>query len=173
MKENIILIGFMGSGKSTVGRELAKVLEMKFIDTDNYIEKMEKMSIKTIFNKKGKEYFRNIEKKYIEKISQMDHTVIATGGGVATSTANMKNLKKKGFVVYLNCTVDCLYERVSRRNTRPLLNGYPDLRSRVVELLEERLKSYEKSMDAEVYIDNNTNLWDTVDIIKNLYIQSN
>ncbi len=80
MKQNIILVGFMGSGKSTVGRELAKSLDMKFIDTDHYIERKENMRVKEIFAKKGEKYFREIETKYIKEISLLNHTVISTGG---------------------------------------------------------------------------------------------
>jgi len=170
MKQNIILIGFMGSGKSTVGRELAKALHMNFIDTDHYIEKNEKMKIKDIFTEKGEKYFRELESKYILEISKMTHTVISTGGGVAGSDKNMRLLKNNGFVVYLDCTVDCLVERVSRRNTRPLLNGYPDQRARVIELLETRVGNYRKHKNTSVFINAKTNLNDTVALIKKLYI---
>ncbi|MEI6856850.1 shikimate kinase [Psychrilyobacter sp.] len=171
MKQNLILIGFMGSGKSTVGRELAKVLEMNFVDTDHYIENKEKMNIKEIFSLKGEEYFREIEAKYVKEISKMNNTVISTGGGVVAFDANIRLLKESGFVIYLDCTIDCIYNRVSRRNTRPLLNDVEDLYSRIVELLNERLDNYKKYMDNKVYIDSNTNIWDTVDKIKKLYIK--
>jgi len=171
MRQNLILIGFMGSGKSTVGKKLSKTLEMNFVDTDHYIEKKEKMKIKDIFEQKGEKYFREIESKYIREISKMNHTVISTGGGVVASEENMKFLKKNGFVIYLDCTVECIYERVSRRNTRPLLNNVKDLRKRIIELLEPRKINYEKHMDARVYIDSKTNLHDTVELIKKLYIK--
>jgi shikimate kinase len=172
MKQNLILIGFMGSGKSSVGRQLSKVLDMKFIDTDNYIEKKVNMRVKDIFTLKGEEYFRHLEREFIQEIAKMNHTVIATGGGVISSKQNITLLKKNGFVVYLDCTLDCILERVSRRNTRPLLNNVKDLRGRVIELLEQRLNNYHKYMDASVFIDSDTNLWETVDRIKKLYIKS-
>ena len=171
MKQNLILIGFMGSGKSTVGRELAKVLEMNFVDTDHYIEKKEKMKIKEIFSLKGEKYFREIETKYVSEISKMNNTVISTGGGVVASDADIMLLKESGFVIYLDCSVECIYERVSRRNTRPLLNNVEDLRSRIVELLNKRIDNYKKYMDDKVYIDSKTNIWDTVDKIKKMYIK--
>lgn len=171
MKQNLILIGFMGSGKSTVGRELAKVLEMNFVDTDHYIENKEKMKIKEIFSLKGEKYFREIEAKYVKEISKMNNTVISTGGGVVASDTNIMLLKKSGFVIYLDCTVECIYKRVSRRNTRPLLNDVEDLHSRIVELLNERIDNYKKYMDDKVYIDSKTNIWDTVDKIKKMYIK--
>ncbi len=171
MKQNLILIGFMGSGKSTVGRELAKTLEMNFVDTDHYIENKENMKIKEIFALKGEKYFREIEAKYVKEISKMNNTVISTGGGVVASDTNIMLLKKSGFVIYLDCTVECIYQRVSRRNTRPLLNDVEDLHSRIIELLDERIDNYKKYMDDEVYIDSKTNIWDTVDKIKKLYIK--
>ena len=171
MKQNLILIGFMGSGKSTVGRELAKVLEMNFVDTDHYIENKEKMKVKDIFSLKGEKYFREVEAKYVKEISKMNNTVISTGGGVVSSSINIMLLKKNGFVVYLDCTVECIYKRVSRRNTRPLLNNVKDLYSRILELLNERVDNYKKYMDAKVYINSKTNIWDTVERIKKLYIK--
>jgi len=171
MKQNLILIGFMGSGKSTVGRELAKVLEMTFVDTDHYIENKEKMKIKEIFALKGEKYFREIEAKYVREISKMNNTVISTGGGVVASDTNIMLLKRSGFVIYLDCTVECIYMRVSRRNTRPLLNDAEDLHSRIVELLSERVGNYKKYMDDKVDIDLKTNIWDTVDKIKSMYIK--
>lgn len=171
MKQNLILIGFMGSGKSTVGRELAKVLEMNFVDTDHFIENKEKMSIKEIFSLKGEKYFRKIEAKYVKEISKMNNTVISTGGGVVAVDDNIKLLKTNGFVIYLDCTIDCIYNRVSRRNTRPLLNNVEDLRSRIIELLNERVDNYQKYMDDKVSINTKTNIWDTVNKIKKLYIK--
>ncbi|MGB6127585.1 MAG: shikimate kinase [Psychrilyobacter sp.] len=171
MKQNLILIGFMGSGKSTVGRELAKVLEMNFVDTDHYIEQKENMEVKDIFALKGEKYFRAIEAKYVKEISKMNNTVISTGGGVVASDTNITLLKENGFVIYLDCTIECIYNRVSRRNTRPLLNNVEDLYSRIVELLDERIGNYKKYMDNEIYIDSKTNIWDTVDKIKKMYIK--
>jgi shikimate kinase len=171
MKQNIILIGFMGSGKSTVGRELAKSLEMKFVDTDHYIEKKEKMKIKNIFAKKGEKYFREIESKYIREISKMNHVVISTGGGVVAKSENIILLKKNGFVVYLDCTIECIHKRVARRDTRPLLNNVKDLRARIVELLDSRLGNYKKYMDRSIHIDSSTKLLDSVEAIKKMYIR--
>jgi len=170
MKQNLILIGFMGSGKSTVGSELAKALEMNFVDTDHYIENKENMEIKEIFAQKGEKYFRKIESKYVKEISKMNNTVISTGGGVVASETNMTLLKRNGYVIYLDCTVECIYNRVSKRNTRPLLNNVENLRARIIELLDARLDNYKKYMDNEVYIDSNTKVWDTVNKIKKLYI---
>ena len=171
MKQNLILIGFMGSGKSTIGKELAKTLEMKFVDTDHYIENKEKLKIKEIFALKGEKYFREVEAKYVSDISKFNNTVISTGGGVVASDINIKLLKASGFVVYLDCTIECIYKRVSRRNTRPLLNDVEDLHSHIINLLDKRVGNYIKYMDDKVNIDSKTNIWDTVDKIKKMYIK--
>ena len=171
MKQNLILIGFMGSGKSTIGKELAKALEMKFVDTDHYIENKEKLKVKEIFILKGEKYFREVEAKYINDISKMNNTVISTGGGVVASDINIKLLKENGFVVYLDCTVECIYKRVSKRDSRPLLNGVDDLYSHIINLLNKRIGNYIKYMDDKVNINSKTNIWDTVDRIKKMYIK--
>ena len=93
MKENIALIGFMGSGKSTVGKNLARSLEMKFIDIDKEIVKIEQRSIESIFNLNGEEYFRKLERNIIEAESKDNNIVIATGGGVIIDNHNIKKLK--------------------------------------------------------------------------------
>jgi len=170
MKSNIALIGFMGSGKTTLGKEVAKVLHMDFYDTDSYIEKREKMKIKFIFEKKGEEYFRKLEREAIEELSKKDNAIIATGGGVIKSKENMETIVNNALVFYLDCDVDCIYKRVSRKKTRPLLNEAKDVRKKVEELLEERRPIYEKYATYKVPITTKTNLWDSVELIKKLYI---
>ena len=106
MKENIALIGFMGSGKTTVGKALARALEMKFVDIDKEIVKLEKRTVAEIFEQDGEEYFRELERKIIDKESKDNNIVISTGGGVIIDNANIKKLKESSFVVYLNCDID-------------------------------------------------------------------
>ena len=110
MKENIALIGFMGSGKTTVGKALARALEMKFVDIDKEIVNLEKRTVAEIFEQDGEEYFREIERKIIDKESKDNNIVISTGGGVIIDNANIKKLKESSFVVYLNCDIDCIYD---------------------------------------------------------------
>lgn len=93
MKENIALIGFMGSGKTTVGKALARALEMKFVDIDKEIVKLEKRSVTEIFEQDGEQYFRELERKIIDKESKDNNIVISTGGGVIIDNANIKNLR--------------------------------------------------------------------------------
>lgn len=135
MKDNIALIGFMGSGKSTIGRILAKYMDMKFIDIDKMIAAREKKSIPEIFSEKGEQYFRKLERDIVKEESLNNNIVIATGGGVIIDNENIKNLKETSFVVYLDCTIECIYERVKNSKTRPLLN---------VENMFEKFKNFIK-----------------------------
>ena len=96
--KNIILIGFMGSGKSTIGRKLSEKYGLKHIDTDWYIEKEQNMKISDIFSKKGEEYFRNLETELCEKFSKESGNVISTGGGMIKNPKNMAFLKENGIV---------------------------------------------------------------------------
>ncbi|MFK4785540.1 shikimate kinase [Fusobacterium sp. MFO224] len=171
MKENIALIGFMGSGKTTVGRNLAKSLDMKFIDIDKEIVKIENKSIEDIFKNEGEEYFRSLERKIIEKESKDNNIVIATGGGVIIDNHNIKKLKETSYVVYLNCDIECIYNRVKGKKHRPLLNT-ENVYEKIKNLYEKRRLLYEISCDFSVFIDCDTNLYDTVLKIKKNYILS-
>ncbi|MCI6152450.1 shikimate kinase [Fusobacterium perfoetens] len=171
MKENIALIGFMGSGKTTVGRALAKALEMKFVDIDKEIVKLEKRSVAEIFQENGEEYFRELERKIIDKESRDNNIVISTGGGVIIDNENIKKLKNTSFVVYLNCDIDCIFERVKNKKHRPLLN-VDDPYKKIVELYNKREILYKISCDFSVDINSNSYLYDTVEKIKNKYINS-
>lgn len=119
----IILVGFMGSGKTTFGKELAVKFNYRFIDTDREIEDLVGMSINEIFEKKGEAYFRTIERQLIEQIKVKD-TVIATGGGMPCFYDNMDYLNRIGVTIYLRYTVGQLFERLKEEdNSRPLLKN--------------------------------------------------
>ncbi len=172
MKENIALIGFMGSGKTTIGRHLAKELEMKFIDTDKMISMHEKKTISEIFQEHGERYFRDLERKIIAEESRENNIVISTGGGAIVDNENIKNLKKTSFVVYLDSSLECIHERVKNGKNRPLLNEVIDLFATIKELHEKRDWLYRVSSDFFVKIDVNSNIHDTVNLIKEAYIKS-
>lgn len=142
--KNIILVGFMGTGKTAVGKELAKKLKMKFIDIDDIIEKREGMGISDIFEQKGEPYFRDVEKKVAREVSKQSNLVIAAGGGVVINEENVKNLKSNGIMICLNASPDKILERTKRHTHRPLLN-VPEPSKRVWELLAKRAQYYARA----------------------------
>lgn len=154
MKNNIVLIGFMGSGKTSVGKRLAGKIKYKFIDTDEWIEKTEKMKISEIFEKHGEEYFRNLETNTIkELISSTKSTIISTGGGMPLRECNARLLKELGVVIYLKASEEITIKRVKGDTTRPLLAG-DNLEERVNRLLTERMPVYEAAAHKKIITDN-------------------
>lgn len=119
--KNIVLIGLMGSGKSSIGRTIAKALNRRFIDTDRYIERKFGKTIPEIFNEEGEESFRKIERETIKKISQYIGIVIATGGGTIKDPENFKCLKQSGWIIALFASPETLYKRIEGKRIRPLL----------------------------------------------------
>jgi shikimate kinase len=125
-KRNIYLIGPMGSGKTAVGRQLAKDLGMAFFDSDAEIEAGTGVEISYIFEKEGEASFRGRERECIESLTQRDEIVLATGGGSVMSESNRRHLKQNGIVVYLKTSVDRQLERTQHARNRPLLaDGNP------------------------------------------------
>jgi shikimate kinase len=143
---NIILIGFMGSGKSAVGHRLAKKLKMDYLDTDELIEKTEKISINEIFAKKNEEHFRNLETEVIKTLQDYDNFVISTGGGMVLREENVKMLKEIGPLVLLWADPEVVYERVKKHTHRPLLN-VPDPVADIKKILDKREPVYRKVAD--------------------------
>ncbi len=139
--KNIVLIGFMGTGKSTIGRLLARRLGRAFIDSDKRIEQEAGISIREIFENHGEAYFRQKEKAMIAKISRYNHAIIATGGGVVLAPENISRLKRNGVLICLTASLETIMERTGRRNTRPLLEN-DDREVRVANLLKEREALY-------------------------------
>ncbi len=143
--ENVVLTGFMGTGKSSVGRILARRLGLEFIDTDELIEKKAGISIKEIFETKGEPAFRRLEKDVIKEItSTRKGVVLATGGGAVVDEENRERLKSWGTLVCLVATVDAIVERTGSGDERPLLNE-KDRRSAIEELLKKRESAYRDS----------------------------
>lgn len=149
MKKNIVLIGFMGTGKSEVGKELAKTLGYKFIDTDELIEKREGIPVSEIFDKYGETYFRKIESEIIKDVSVMENVVISTGGGAVIRSENRMNLKKNSITICLTASPEVIYERIRDYDNRPLLKT-DDTYMRIKELLKEREPYYS---EADIKID--------------------
>ena len=139
--ENIYLIGLMGAGKTTIGRQLAKALQLPFYDSDKAIEEQTGVDISTIFEYEGENGFRDREQNMIEELTKIDGIVLATGGGAILREMNRKELKANGFVVYLQCSVDKILQRTKRDNQRPLLNT-DSPRERIETLFSEREEFY-------------------------------
>jgi len=146
MDKNIVLIGFMGSGKTTYGKAIARVLGMEFIDSDEFIEETEGMDIISIFRQKGEEYFRELEKTAVESLSKRKGLVIATGGGTIKKEENMKALKSSGSIVYIEASAEKIMENLDGDISRPILDGGDKL-EKITELLKERCPLYEKYKD--------------------------
>lgn len=153
---NIVLIGFMGCGKTTVGTTLAEKLQFSLLDTDAYIEKREHKTISQIFDEDGEEYFRNVETDSLrELIRDTADTVISSGGGLPLREVNANLLKELGTVIYLTAKPDTIYDRVKDSTTRPLLQ-VEDPKQRIVELLEYRRPLYESASHYKVATDDKT-----------------
>ena len=148
-RENIILIGFMGSGKSTVGRMLARRLRFEFLDTDRLIEERSRMTIKVMFEQHGEPYFRERETATLESLAGIRRNVLATGGGIVTQPRNVPVLHSLGWVVQLTADPDELYARVAKSTGRPLLNT-ENPRERVRDMVALRKPLYEAAANFTV-----------------------
>ena len=140
-KINLILTGFMGTGKSCVGRELAEKLGMDFVDIDTLIEENAGMRVPEIFSRFGEPHFRKMEREAVRSLVGCNNKVIATGGGTITNPENLQNLKKIGPVICLTATPETVYERTRAETHRPLLQ-VPDPISRIRQLLKKRESHY-------------------------------
>ena len=148
---NIVLIGFMGTGKSSVGRALHQNLGYQLIDTDQSIEKQTGKSIPEIFSKGGESVFRNFETQLLEQLisNETSKHIISTGGGMVCKPENRLMLRQLGFVVWLSCSPQDILERTSKNNNRPLLQG-DNPRQAIEELLRERTPFYAETAHLEV-----------------------
>jgi shikimate kinase len=147
--KNIVLTGFMGTGKTAVGRELSRLLNMELIDVDTEIEKSQRITINEIFKKFGEPRFREIETEMVQKLSEQRNVIISTGGGAVLKQENMDALRKQGVIVCLMATPETILKRTIRSSNRPLLHVEDPL-GRIKELLHFRMPFYEK---ADIMID--------------------
>ncbi|WP_305909230.1 shikimate kinase AroK [Methylomarinum sp. Ch1-1] len=147
--KNIYLVGLMGAGKTTIGRQLAKALGLHFYDSDKAIEDSTGVNIPTIFEYEGEEGFRLREMAVIEQLTRLEGIVLATGGGAIIREQNRIALQQYGFVVYLQCSVDKILHRTRRDNQRPLLNT-DNPRARLETLYAEREPLYLSCADYKI-----------------------
>ncbi len=138
---NIVLTGFMGAGKTSVGKRLKEITGIEMVDTDDMIEEDASMPISEIFEKFGEPYFRELEKKAVAKASALENRIIVTGGGAVLKEENIKNLRKNGKIVYLHAPPEVLYKQVKDETQRPLLQ-VDVLLKKIRELLEYRAPFY-------------------------------
>lgn len=153
MKENILLIGFMGTGKSTVSRELKSKTGMPEIDMDQYIVDKENMSISEIFEKFGEDYFRTIETECLKEILNNTGVIVSCGGGVVVKDENVTYMKDKGKIVLLTATPETVFERVRYSNSRPILNNNMSVEF-IAGLMEKRRERYLAVADVIIETDN-------------------
>ena len=157
---NIILCGFMGSGKTVVGTELAKITGRKFVDTDEMVEKKQGVAIKAIFATRGEEYFRDLE------VAQMKDAVISTGGGAMTFQRNVDAVKNSGKIVFLDADFDVICKRIGNNTNRPLFQN----KEKAKALYDERKAKYLAC--ADIVIDGNMSARKTALDIAQMFKQS-
>lgn len=150
--QNIFLIGFMGTGKSTIAESMKNIYGMKVLEMDELIEKQEGISIQEIFTSKGEEYFRNLETRFLIKMKSQRDCVVSCGGGVVLREENVAEMKKNGCIVLLWAAPETILKRVKDNDDRPILNGNKNV-AFITELLEKRKEKYEAAADVIVYTD--------------------
>lgn len=143
---NIFIVGPMGAGKTTIGRQLARNLGWEFVDSDHEIVARTGVPIPVIFDIEGEAGFRRRERKIIDELSRRQHQVLATGGGAVLDEANRRALARRGVVVYLHASADQLFKRTARDRNRPLLQT-ADPQQRIRELLAQREPLYREVAD--------------------------
>ena len=165
--DNVVLVGYMGAGKTTVGKELAKREGMSFIDTDEYIVETTGMTIPEIFEKSGEEGFRDIETRALRELSDKTyHTVIATGGGAVLRQENRDILRNMGRSFFLYASPEATFNRVKGDTGRPLLKSSDEnmLRKKIEDMLAVRIHAYRAAADTEIVTDSE----DIDEIIENI-----
>jgi shikimate kinase len=146
VSQNIFLVGPMGSGKTTIGKHLAKILMMDFYDCDHELERLTGASVSLIFDVEGEEGFRLRESQLLQQLSEKTGVLISTGGGVICSEENRALLRSRGFVVYLKTSIEKQLKRLSQDKSRPLLQA-EDRAQRLLDLARVRNPLYDATAD--------------------------
>ena len=157
-KRNIVLCGFMATGKSSVGRRLAEMLGCDFLDLDSMIEAEEGMPISQIFASRGEPAFRALEARMVERIALRKGCVVAAGGGTIVDEKNLRRLKRNGIVITLTADIKTILERAGAADDRPLLRGN-NKAERIRRLMEQRQQAYAR---ADIVIDTSSKSIDEV-----------
>lgn len=152
IERNIFLIGFMGAGKSTIARELAKELKTERVEMDQMIVEQQKMPISEIFDQFGEEYFRDIETALVKELKNKKGVVVSCGGGAVLRDENAKLMKENGMIVLLTATPETIYERVKNSTDRPILNGNMNVEY-ISSLMDKRKDRYLAVADYAVATD--------------------
>ncbi|MCR8745201.1 shikimate kinase [Romboutsia lituseburensis] len=158
----LILIGFMGTGKTVIGKKISNKSNIKFVDMDNEIEKRENMTITKIFEINGEQYFRILETKVLKDLLKENNIIISTGGGIVTTDENLDILKKEKNVVFLDGNVETIKRNVSRElDKRPLLKNSSNIYDTIEKLLNQRYDKYNSTCDIKIDI-NDKNIQEVV-----------
>lgn len=148
-KSNIVLIGYMGSGKTVIGRQTARLLDFSFADTDEEISSVTGLTLPNLFRKYGEIRFRSEERLILKKLADKENHVIACGGSLLPGNGDIDILRDKGFFVMLSAAPEVIWERLSRKNDRLLIGGRPSL-STIEKLLQERENYFQSLTDLRV-----------------------
>lgn len=164
---NIVLIGFMGAGKTTVSDYLSTMFDMDIIEMDQEITDREELSIPDIFATYGEEYFRDLETSLLVELQDRKNVIISCGGGTALRENNVAEMKKNGRVVLLTASPETIYERVKDSDDRPVLKGRKNVDG-IAELMEQRREKYEAAADIVVQTDHKTVLQVCEELVRRL-----
>ena len=152
MPDNIYLIGFMGSGKSTVASSLSRMCSRLLIEMDQAIEDRQQMSISHIFDQYGEEYFRSLESSLLESLSGEKDLIVSCGGGCVLRPSNVALMKSSGRIILLTAAPETIFKRVRHSSRRPILNGHMDP-GYIAELMNKRQPAYEAAADLIIKTD--------------------
>lgn len=142
----------MGTGKSTIARNMKRKYHMEILEMDETIVEREGMSIPDIFSIKGEMYFRDLETALLKEIQEKDNVVVSCGGGIVLREQNVESMKKSGYIVLLTASPETILKRVKRDENRPLLKGKKNVKA-IQELMEARREKYESAADIQICVD--------------------